>query len=263
MKAFQLFLFLSLFSCSQFRIPTFSRSSESLLPKTYATTEQEDFINQLKSFEKIFLSTNGVQEIMLRGKARDYIENLSLVILQNNELFFSNAKKPTIHVIKSAIPFHFSLPGGIVFLSNSLINKYIKHEAILASILAFEFVRSEKQLYGKNYIIPTGYLSLDRVLGINRIASAEKSEIHKWAYYTIRRAGFDGAYYLSWLQTMNRNTADFIPLLGEAGSISREEAMFKAFLIRRSKLEDERAFARRESSKDFYQFLFYVKDSNV
>jgi hypothetical protein len=62
---------------------------------------------------------------------------------------------------------------------------------------------------------------------------------------------------------MNRNTADFIPLVGDGNSLSREEAMFKAFMIRRSKSEDERAFARRESSKEFYQFLFFVKDKSV
>lgn len=252
-----------LVSCAQVNVPYFGRNEGANLLKGWREYEALDYTHHLASFEDIYLTSPSTEELKLAGKGREYLENLALTILQNNELFFSEGTRPRLHIVKHAVPFHFSLPGRVVFLSTALLNKYVKHEAVLASILSYELIRSEKQLYNRFLIVPVGYLPTERVLGLSRIDVDEKVEIHKWAYHSVRRAGFDGEYYLSWLQTMNRNTADFIPLIGDASSISREEAMFKAFMIRRSKTEDERAFARRESSKEFYHFLFYVKDKSV
>lgn len=263
MKASLILFILSFVSCAQVNIPYFGKNEEINFLKNWRAHETNDYTHHLASFEKIYLNSATTEELILLGKAKEYLENLALIILENNELFFSEGTRPRIHVVKHAVPFHFSLPGRVVFLSTSLLNKYVKHEAVLASILSYELVRSEKQLYNRFFIVPVGYLPIERVLGLNRIDADEKVEIHKWAYHSVRRAGFDGEYYLSWLQTMNRNTADFIPLIGDASSISREEAMFKAFMIRRAKTEDERAIARRESSREFYQFLFFVKDKSV
>jgi hypothetical protein len=263
MKALLFILVINFASCAQVKVPYFGKNEETNLLKGWRAHDSLDYTHHLASFEEIYLDSTTTEELKLLGKAKEYLENLALTILQNNELFFSEGTRPKLHIVKHPVPFHFSLPGRVVFLSTSLLNKYVKHEAVLASILSYELVRSEKQLYNRFLIVPVGYLPIERVLGLNRIDVDEKVEIHKWAYHSIRRAGFDGEYYLSWLQTMNRNTADFIPLIGDANSISREEAMFKAFMIRRSKTEDERAFARRESSKEFYHFLFFVKDKSV
>jgi len=252
-----------LISCAQVKIPFVSQKEDPTLVRGWTEYEQDDYSRHLASFEKTFLQSDISHELLLTGKAREYIENLASLILQNNELFFQDQRRPRIHIIKGSVPYHFSTPGKVIFLSTALINKYVKHEAILASIVCYEVIRSEKNLYNRSIIVPVGFLSVERMLAFNRIDVEEKMEIHKWAYYSIRRSGFDGEYYLSWLQTINRNTADFIPLQGDAGSISREEALFKAFMIRRSKTEDELTYARRESSKDFYQFLFYVKDRSV
>jgi len=220
----------------------------------------KDYHHHLMSFEKVFLETGGAQEIKLSAETQEFLENTALSILQNNELFFRESVRPKFHIVSSPVPFHFSLPGRTIFLSSSLIERFIKHEAVLASILSYELVRSEKSLYNRAIIIPVGYMPLERILGLNRLPVDDKVEIHKWAYHSIRRAGFDGEYYLSWLQLMNRNTADFLPMLGDAGAISREEALFKSFMIKRVNQEDVRALARKESSKGFYRFLFYVKD---
>ncbi len=263
MKASFIILLISLASCAQVNIPYFGKTEENNLMKGWHAYEASDYTHHIASLGQMYLSSDSTTELKLMGKAKEYLENLALVILENNELFFSEGVRPQLHIVKHAVPFHFSLPGRVIFLSSALLNKYVKHEAVLASILSYELVRSEKQLYNRFLIVPVGYLPIERVLGLNRIDVDDKVEIHKWAYHSVRRAGFDGEYYLSWLQTMNRNTADFIPLIGDASSISREEAMFKAFMIRRAKTEDERAFARRESSKEFYQFLFFVKDKSV
>lgn len=220
----------------------------------------KDYQHHLMSYESIFLGSEGVKELKLSSETEDFLENIAIEIIQNNELFFRESVRPKFHIVKSSVPFHFSLPGRTIFLSTALIDRFIKHEAVLASIVSYELVRSEKSLYNRAIIIPVGYLSLERILGLNRLPVDNKVEIHKWAYHSIRRAGFDGEYYLSWLQLMNRNTIDFLPMLGDAGAISREEALFKRFMIKRVNQEDARSLARKDSSKNFYRFIFYVKD---
>jgi hypothetical protein len=86
-------------------------------------------------------------------------------------------------------------------------------------------------------------------------------EIHKWAYYLTVRSGFDGEYYLSWLQTQNRNTADFIQQVGDINLINQEESLFKAFLIKNAN-EDEIPI-KKNSSKTFYTFLNSIRDQQL
>lgn len=261
MKYFFLALLLSMLcACSLVRIPFMGDDKAPDYLKDWRAYGTNDYLLHLQSYEGIFLRTEGVKELRLSTDSEQFLVNTALHILQNNELFFKESERPRFHIVQSAVPFHFSLPGRTIFLSTALIEKFIKHEAVLASIISYELVRSEKSLYNRAIIIPVGYLPLERVLGLNRLPVDNKVEIHKWAYHLIRRAGFDGEYYLSWLQLVNRNTADFLPMLGDAGAISREEALFKSFMIRRANEEDARTVARKDSSKEFYRFLFYVKD---
>lgn len=253
-------IILILSSCSQFRLPRFSREKRPDLIGNWHLYEIKDYRHHLVFMGQAFLAGTDSKEVNLPNREKVFLQNLALQILEQNELFFNGTEQPRFHVVRSMIPFHFSLPGREVFLSTALIERFIKHEAILASIVSYELVRSEKTLYNKLITVPVGYMPLERILQVNRLTVDEKVEIHKWAYHSMRRAGFDGEYYLSWLQLVNRNTAEFMPLLGEAGSISREEAMFKAFMIRQAKVKDARALLRKDSSKDFYQFLFYLKD---
>jgi len=84
-------------------------------------------------------------------------------------------------------------------------------------------------------------------------------EVHKWAHHLTIRSGYDGEYYLSWLQTQNRNTADFILQVGDANQINREESLFKAFLIKNTN-EDEQVTTKKTSSKNFYTFINSIRE---
>jgi hypothetical protein len=45
--------------------------------------------------------------------------------------------------------------------------------------------------------------------------------------------------------------------------ISYEEAYFKDFLVKRSKISNNDFILKKNSSKNFYQFLFFIKDKTV
>ena len=130
---------------------------------------------------------------------------------------------------------------------------------MLVCVLAYELVSSEKILYPRQTIVPTGFVSLERMLNLNRLSLDEKMEVHKWAHHLTIRSGYDGEYYLSWLQTQNRNTADFILQVGDANQISREESLFKAFLIKNTN-EDEQVTTKKTSSKNFYTFINSIRE---
>lgn len=217
-----------------------------------------DYADHLNSLKQAFLVTPGTKTYTLTAPARKYIQTLCEQIISNNEIFFNNLKTANVTILDSEAPLHFSLPKGEIFLSHGLISKYIKHESMLVSILAYELVRSENLLYPKQTIVPVGYVPLERILVLSRLGLEEKMEIHKWAHYLTVRSGFDGEYYLSWLQTQNRNTADFILQVGDANLINREESLFKAFLIKNSN-EDE-VPGKKNSSKIFYSFINSIRD---
>lgn len=131
----------------------------------------------------------------------------------------------------------------------------------MVSILSYELVRSENLLYPKRIVVPIGYVSLERMLLLGRLTLEEKMEIHKWAHYLTVRSGYDGEYYLSWLQTQNRNTADFILQVGDVNLINREESLFKAFLIKSS--EEDNLPGKKNSSKTFYTFINSIRDQSL
>jgi hypothetical protein len=225
---------------------------------SYIEMATSDYADHLNSLKKAFLLTPGTKTDNLNPAARKYIQTLCEQIISNNEIFFKNLKSANVTVLDSEAPLHFSLPKGEIFLSNGLIAKYIKHESMLVSILAYELVRSENLIYPKLTIVPIGYVPLERILVLSRLSLEEKMEVHKWAHYITVRSGFDGEYYLSWLQTQNRNTADFILQVGDANLINREESLFKAFLIKNS--TDDEVPGKKNSSKTFYSFINSIRD---
>ncbi len=253
-----LFIILILSGCSGIRIPSLKKSPRPL-EKPVAIYETKDFLDHLSSLGDFYLESPKTKVLQISEKDKKYLSALSLDIIDNNEIFFSKLKKPSFIILDTEVPLHFSLPPARVFLSRGLITKYIKHESMLAGILAYEFVRLEKNVYNKNIIIPTGYLSIERLLSILRIGIDEKMELHKWAFHLTRRSGFDSEYYLSWLQVQNRNTADFILLVGDITSMTREEAMFKAFLIKESNTDN--IVTKKNSSKSFYKLVNDLRES--
>lgn len=221
----------------------------------------DDYADHLASLKLSFLSTPGVKVYQLSPAAKKYVEGLVVEIISKNEIFFKNLKSAVVTIIDSDAPLHFSLPKGEIFMSKGLIAKYLKHESMLVSILAYELVRSENLLYPKQIVVPIGYVGMEKMISLGRLGLDEKMEIHKWAHYLTVRSGFDGEYYLSWLQTQNRNTADFIMQVGDANLINREESLFKAFLIKNSN-EDE-VPGKKNSSKIFYSFINSIRDDSL
>lgn len=221
---------------------------------------EKDFADHLASLKDSFLSTPGVK-VFSNQNGKKYLESITSEIIAKNEIFFKNLKKANVTILDAISPLHFSLPKGEIFISSGLISKYIKHESMLVSILSYELVRSENLLYPKNIIIPLGFVTLERMLTLGRLSLDEKVEIHKWAHYLTIRSGYDGEYYLSWLQTQNRNTADFILQVGDVNLINREESLFKAFLIKNT--NEEEATGKKNSSKPFYSFINSIRDQNL
>lgn len=251
--------FLFLHSCSSFRLPTIKKNT-SILKAGFESMSWKDYADHLASLKTSFLSTPGVK-VLSHPVSENYIEGIAREIITKNEIFFKTLKNPAITILETTVPVHFSLPNGEIFLSTGLISKYIKHESMLVGIIAYELVRSENLLYPKKVIIPVGYLKLERMLALGRLGLEEKVEIHKWAHYLTIRSGYDGEYYLAWLQTQNRNTADFIIQVGDVNLINREESLFKAFLIKNT-IEEE-VSGKKTSSKSFYTFLNIIRDQST
>ncbi|HXH32023.1 MAG TPA: hypothetical protein VNJ01_14535 [Bacteriovoracaceae bacterium] len=245
-------------SCSSFKIPTRSSKGGNISKQTYKEITPEDYSDHLASLKDAFLSTPGIKTFGINDQSRKYLQGLADEIIAKNEIFFKSLRSANIVILDLNSPLHFSLPKGWIFLSKALISKYIKHESMLVSILSYELVRSEKLLYPKETVVPVGYVSLEKILSLGRLGLEEKMGVHKWAHYLTVRSGYDGEYYLSWLQTQNRNTADFLLQVGDANLITREESLFKAFLIKNSNEED--LLAKKNSSKSFYTFLNSIRD---
>jgi len=225
----------------------------------YKEMSSADYADHLASLKKPFLITPGTKVYNLNPRAKKYLEWITKEVISNNETFFKQLHSAKVTILDNEVPLHFSLPKGEIFLSRGLLEKYVKHESVLVSILSYELVRSENLLYAKHTIVPIGYLPLERMMQLNRLGLEEKMEIHKWAYYLTTRAGFDGEYYLSWLQTQNRNTADFLMQVGDVNLINREESLFKAFLIQSG--DGDNPLAKKNSSKNFYTFINSMRDN--
>lgn len=224
----------------------------------YAYMSEKDYAEHLSTLKTSFLKQPEIKIISQNSSMKNYFSNLTSEILGRNEIFFKNLQSANITLLNLEIPLHFSLPGGEIFLSKGLMTKYVRHESVLVSILSYELIKSEKNLYPKETFVPTGHFPLERMISMNRLPLEEKMEIHKWAYYMTTRTGHDGEYYLSWLQILNRNTADFVFLVGDINMIPREESLFKAFLIQNA--NEETVISKKGSSRVFYQVINLLRE---
>lgn len=249
-------LFVLTTSCSWLGLKNDDDSEVSL--DGYSRIDKKDYVAHFKSLSELYLKNPEIEQVNLSGSSRNYLESIADTIIKKNELFFTMDGSPSFHVIRSKVPFHFSLPGRKVFFSSSLLEKYINNETMLFCMLVYELIRSEKFLYEKQLIIPSGTLSTSRILSILRLDTSKKVEVHKWAFYTLKRVGIDTDQYLGWLQIKNRNSLDFAMQIGDVQSISREEALFKSFLIQEVK-NTRKSIKYKGSSKSFYSFLRNVK----
>ena len=260
LKAGVLYFGLLIFAgCSSFIVPLRSAPKDTDLSEGYQEMSTKDYEEHLASLRDVFYQNPRLKITKLNRSSQAYLESLVQEILTNNEIFFKKLKYASITVIDTEIPLHFSLPKGSIFLSKGLITKYLKNESLLICLLSFELVKSEKLLYVKQTFVPTGHVSLERMLSINRLNLDEKMEVHKWAYHLTVRNGYEGESYLAWLQAQNRNTADFVIQAGDINQITREEALFKAFLIQDA--SDDVVQNRRSTTKNYYKFLNELRES--
>ena len=228
------------------------------IEEDYKEMELVDFIDHVNSFRDSYLGSKDVEQYFISYRSNKYLEGLVSNLYKKNELFFSDRARAKFYIIKDSRPFHFSLPNKSIFISSGLLQKYIKSEKLLYCLLTFELIRSEKNIYRKTHIVPTGSIDTNRMISMLRLNTKTKVEVHKWSFYILKRIGIDTDNYLSWLQIQNRNSIDFSTQLGDLGSISREEALFKSFLIKNtSRKRSTNKYER--SSKKFYSFINGIK----
>jgi hypothetical protein len=220
--------------------------------------KENDFIDQLVDLGEDYLKSPGIEEIRLTGTSSRYLKSIYDRLVKNSELIFDKKYEPKFHVIDNPSPFYFSLPQSRIFISSGLLLKYLKNEQLLVAALAHEVIKSQKNLYEKNVLVPVGYMTTEKMLSITRIPLEIKTEVNKWTYYMLRRAGYDSSAYLNWLQAQNKNTLEFTLQYGDTRTLSREEFMYKNFLVTQGFSDKEDSFLVNSSS-DFYKLLREVK----
>lgn len=229
-------------------------SQKSLFQKQYKTDIASDFIDHFEHLAKDYLSSPGVRTKALSKSNKLYLEGLYKRIVLNNELVLTKKIQPKFHIIKSDLPFYFSLPSGRFFMSDNLLKRYLKSENLFASMLSIEIYRVHNNLYEKNVLIPVGYVSTKKMLSLYRIPLPVRIETLKWSYFMLKRSGFDPYSVLAWIQTQNKNSLEFSVQLGTSHSQTREEFLFKNFLVQQiGKVQLESENQEANSSKGFYQ----------
>lgn len=221
-------------------------------PKKVAI-EKNDYIDHFEHLAQDYLDSPKVREKRISPSNIKYLEGIYKRIVLNNELILEKKLEPKFHIIKSELPFYFSLPSGRFFISDTLIRKYLKSENLFVSLLANEIYRMHKELYEKKILVPVGYVDTKKMLSLYRLPLKVRVESLKWSYFLLKRAGYDPYSVLSWLQTQNKNSLEFSIQLGNSHARTREEFLFKSFLaqeVGKKQLESENP--EKNSSKGFY-----------
>lgn len=220
---------------------------------SYKEYDRDDYLDQLDFIGESYLKNSDIKKIKLNKESENYFDkNVSLIKVSNNS-FLGETQNFKLTIINESIPFHFSIPNGHIFISLGLMKKFIKAEGEFLSILSYEMIRSAKNIYVRNIIIPTGHISTEKIISIFRVPFEERTEINKWAYYIFKRTGFDPEDILSWIQIKNKNTMDFGLQLGDTKLMAREESLFRAFIVKKSIEGTERK--KLATSKEFIYFL--------
>ena len=236
-------------ACSIFRTQEDARSGYA---RDLSEDRRDELSNHLKSMGEDYLKIIGDKAVVkLTGASKQYLKEMHHRILTNNELVFPHNNDPNFYIISERTPFHFSLPGGNYFFSSALIRKYLTNEDLLAAVMAIEMLRSEKKVYEKRAIVPIGNIGTDKMLGVVRVPIEVRSEINKWAYLLMRRAGYDAGALLNLIQLKNRNALDFSASVGNISTISREEFNYKNFLSR-TPSENKESVVEKNSARGFY-----------
>lgn len=245
------FCLVSLLGCAQLK--RLIKGPEVLVPQSdLPQTTKKDFVDHLSFLSTGILNNKNIKFLKLSRTNEEYLNSIFKRIVANNELLVPSKPEPKFYLIEEKIPFIFSLPGYQFFFSTGLVKKYFKNESLLVSALCFEIVRSGRNLYEAKRVYPVGYREVPQILALTRISLETRIETYKWTYFALKRAEYDATALLNWIQTQNKNTLDFSWQIRDPRGVSREEFLFKNFLVSQGL---DRAEQREvNSSKLFYKF---------
>ncbi|MFA6237148.1 MAG: hypothetical protein WC635_07465 [Bacteriovorax sp.] len=215
----------------------------------------QDYIDHLASAGPDYLNYEETKEIKLSKDSVQFLENLYERLVSNNEMLLHQNSEPTFHVIQNKTPFIFSLPRAQFFISNGLIEKYLKSEELFVAALSAEVLKSDRNIYEKRLMVPLGFYNTEKMIQLTRLRPDTKYRINEWTYFVLKRSGYDASAYLNWIQVQNRNTLDFSLYLGDAIGISKEEHFFKNFIAKQGVASLEKKVTEANSSKAFYKLL--------
>lgn len=237
-----------------------SNENEGNLPKEYLEVTDQDYINHLVSLIPSLLHSQDVKPIKLTTDETAYFKRISQKIFENNEKLLKEHHTPNIYIINAKDPFFFSLPKGHYFFSLALFKKYFSNENLLISCLTYEVIKSLRGVYLKKMVIPTGFISIEKILYLTRLPPSIKMTLNKWTYLAMKRSGFDPSAYLYWIQTQNKNSLDFSFQTQDPRSITAEEFKFKNFMFSEGQSASDQAIIFGNSSKDFYKLISRLKN---
>lgn len=227
--------------------------------KFYSVSDAEltrrDYWLHWKKISEDFKDTYGALLKTPPPLIHEYLKQIVKKVEEKNETFFENDPPVEIKflIFKDNRPFYFALPTGEIILSSRLVEKYIDHEGALFSVIVPELIRVRKAIYPKLQLLPMGFLTLDKMLSIQRLTFEVRMKLHQWTYYLMLRSNFHPNQYLSWIQLQNRNHLDFSFYLADSIVLVKEEAYLKQFIVNNyGKLEFNPL--NLKSSKDFYKF---------
>ena len=216
---------------------------------------EKDYVEHLASVGEDYLSHNLNLEIKLGKESEKFLEQVYERIVSNNEIMLAHEYAPSFHIIKGSRPFLFSLPHSQFFISNVLIEKYLKSEELFVAALSAEIIKSNRNIYEKRIMIPLGFYNTEKLLLITRLKEETKYKLNEWTYFILKRAGYDSTAYLNWIQIQNRNSLEFSYYLGDSIGISKEEHYFKNFMTKQGVVGFEKNINEANSSKAFYKLL--------
>lgn len=216
----------------------------------------KDYIDQLSFLGGEYLATPGIRAVKLSGSSLRYLKRIYSRIVRNSELILDKTSEPKFYFVKQKTPFYFSLPDSQFFFSSGLVKNFLKNEQLLVAVLAHEIVKSQKLIYMKKAVVPLGFINTERMIALTKVPMNIKMEINKWTFYVLKRAGYDSSAYLNWLQTQNKNTLDFTFQLGTSKQISKEEFLFKNFIVKQGIIDDSyNSAGPSNSSREFYRLI--------
>lgn len=225
---------------------------------------ETDYVDHLSSLERSFLESNKNIIFRIQGAEKNFLLGIVNNIIASNETFLKKRNfNFELFIISDDSPFYFSLPGPHIYLSRGLIEKYIKSEKSLVATIAFEIVKSVNSLYRKNMLVPTGNISVKRIMSLVEIHSEFNIEIAKWTYVVLKRSGHDPISFLNLLQMENKNSADFSSMYSELRHIPEIEFAYKKFLIEKEKGSGLAEEDGKNSSPAFYKLIETAKRGSL